>query len=646
MTITSDNPATPKKPANTETTTAVTPLSLNAKKNITTNIQKIKKNNLQAPLLEAALALYPFPKAFSPELPALQEAYRVTQGEVKKALVEPIRLYIASKGAELFKAIEEEASETNSALLLFLAGQLNIKVTTERLVEVAIQEGKVYWRIMEGDQVIYDRAAAKNHSFDFSKVKCCRLTWEQFRQFKDSGKRGGTVAVTKEKLVEYFKDEFQAQAAIVWQELCDKGIINCKFRLSVGWRIASNKNIKLISLSSGENIINKSEVTDILKNLAGKNRTQSIPKLRFINAWPEHKKIRAGLIWEELRRINTINNQNILIYRGPAITNFLKTLHLTHQDIADALYQITTDPEYTEKLSKYLPGATIYRPEVNEKSWHASGLVENSNSDTTSQQTKEWHVSTYSDLCAHRNSADEQTSYAGSILNYDHIPSSSVVSQKAKDFQKIISKKIKELKHQAQECKTEIEERTKSIKKQTTSPSTRSHDDTILQDPTLIQLRSILQTTLTEIKKREKELNAIENDLKGHGNNFWTMAILENLHRQGETYMQSAKSQNQSTEHPFIRDITCYIKALKTAQLGSNIVFLGAARYLFKCQKSPPQLLNNEYGTSLIPQCFFQDPTNNAAIDRMLITGLQNCMTTHEGIHPAIRPSVVKKFDF
>ncbi len=151
----------------------------------------------------------------------------------------------------LQEAFDEAACKSN--LLFFLTKQLDINFHQEPLVEATIQEGKINWRIVTNAQVLYTR----QKEFNFAHTNPWRMTWEQFRLFKDSGKRSGTVAITLKRFLQCLPKQHQEQATAVWQELKNKNILTDKNRLSDGWRVIAGNQIELDTLTNFPLIIEK-----------------------------------------------------------------------------------------------------------------------------------------------------------------------------------------------------------------------------------------------------------------------------------------------------------------------------------------------------------------------------------------------------
>ncbi|MFI4962587.1 MAG: hypothetical protein ACHP6H_01875 [Legionellales bacterium] len=224
------------------------------KKAIFESLQTIQPGALNAALIAAALQNITFPiedEVFS----SLCQIYATMDCDVAKApLAQTITLYFLSKIAPAIQKLLQKTFDVNSwrtDFLSFLAQNLNIRVQNQTLVQLAIKEGKVYWRIINGEQILYDRTARENQSdrFNFTQSKLITMTWEQFRIFKDSGKRGSSVAITKERFTNEFTKPQLIKASIAWEQLKQDGMLDKNNRLTYQWRyqtgIYSSSNITL-----------------------------------------------------------------------------------------------------------------------------------------------------------------------------------------------------------------------------------------------------------------------------------------------------------------------------------------------------------------------------------------------------------------
>lgn len=324
----------------------VFPISPKKRKAIIAEAKKKNDDILRKILLKIAIFPYDLPKDFDPRFLALQKAYQVCEDEasLKPILLQALETYIDSKGLDLFKKYinqKEIEAALHTSLLTFISEHLKLNLM-EPYIELTVKHGKIYWRIMKNNTVRYIHDTWKNKTLFTKNTQITRLTWEQFRKFKDAGKRGGTVAITKERFSDYFADkitknrtkkkEVRQQAEEVWKMLKEGHILNKNNRLSHAWRIKSNQSV-------------------------------SFESDKF-------------------------------------------TGYFSFDKIVEAFANITSDDEFCEDFTKYYPGAYIYRPERSPKTWQSTGRVINSDSKSNQNATQLWDVSIYSDLNSHAANDD------------------------------------------------------------------------------------------------------------------------------------------------------------------------------------------------------------------------------------------------
>lgn len=218
------------------------------KKNIFLELQKIDQNEIERALISAALSNQIFPSLLEQnELSALKNAYSACKNniDVKQCLEQAITAWFNSTGTKLFQSMltgEFDESSWQTGFLVFMANTLAIQIQHEPVVELAINNGKILWRVMKNNVVLHDRTTRKDptEAFDFSKAPCVLMTWEQFRIFKDSGKRGGTVAITPFRFFLHYKGPQKSTAyQNIWLKLKDQGVLDHNNRLSHIWRFAA-----------------------------------------------------------------------------------------------------------------------------------------------------------------------------------------------------------------------------------------------------------------------------------------------------------------------------------------------------------------------------------------------------------------------
>lgn len=354
-------------------------------------IEALKQTNPQQLLSAIRMAALPpllhtFPEPLQGKLKLMQDACRqhADDPDVLSPLAMAINNYINKNGLTIFQEILQGTmvdSSWNSDFLYFLMAQLNIQVEHAPLVQMMIQDGKVYWRVMIGDIVAHDRPAIKNWQVTFTKDNSWLIDWKLFREFKDSGKRYSPVEITLERFTNYFAPQCQQMAAQIWHELKAIGILTQKNRLSHGWRALSNKTV----------IIQAVEAV----------------KLGSITATDKAK---TG--W-----YNLINN---------------------------ALYHIANHIEYAEKIAA-VPGAIIFRPERTRKSWSGHALIKQAECKSELHCSKRWDVSVHQELDSFRNSVFEKNNYGGVILHYDHSPASSTLANSPTEAKQQLDMQIQQI---------------------------------------------------------------------------------------------------------------------------------------------------------------------------------------------------------
>lgn len=228
------------------------PLDSHVKTEVILNCAKIDDDEkCRRVLTSAALSLQVFPEEFGEEFGSLQNAYAKNKSNhlVEPFLKQATEAYIDSKGLVLFKSLLQKKmfEKWPSDFVKFIADGFDIKIDNSPFVEVAIKAGKIYWRIMQGENIKFVRHVGWNEIIE--NTHKVRMTWEQFRRFKDAGKRNGTVAITKERFRECIARRYGwhliDNADRTWEELKAKVILNHRDRLSHSWRITSGKDIRL-----------------------------------------------------------------------------------------------------------------------------------------------------------------------------------------------------------------------------------------------------------------------------------------------------------------------------------------------------------------------------------------------------------------
>ncbi len=346
------------------------------------------QDTLQGVLQEAALYGLKFPSGIDKELTLLQSAYRgirkeTVRGHIDKAIVALIDEDFTARFLDIMKnATSLEIRNWNAEFLEYVSDRLDIPNVPEPLVQAGIKNGKIYWRITKNDKPLYHRqnpADMKDEDkFHFNKENTWIMTWEEFRAFKDSGKRVGSVAITKERFTnefprhidkkqKRFKEEAKKIAPLIWDELKSKGILNERNRLSHEWRAASDVILKLQVLQ------------------------EAVPE--------------------------TGNRKHY--YPAIAVT----------------LNSIASNPQYRQEdnasplniaVTQHMPASFPHRLERTAKKWTDGAVVNHNPAGYKGYSPECWDVGLYGSLEAHRVDA-------GSGLDFDHIPSRDCLATKAKE---------------------------------------------------------------------------------------------------------------------------------------------------------------------------------------------------------------------
>ncbi len=209
--------------------------------------------DLSSSLNAAAKSGLKFPESMKKRLANLQAAYLDAgdspdmQGHLEAA----ISAYFSEKGLSEFSDILTKAfneKDWDSNLVGFFVERFHIDLIPALTVEIAIQDGKIHWRILEGEVVRYDRSLAKGRVFDFEAAReadsTFHMTWEQFKEFKNAGKRHSTVKVTQERFSAAL-GKSPERAMFIWNALKGAGVLDERDRLSENWRSLSSVDIVL-----------------------------------------------------------------------------------------------------------------------------------------------------------------------------------------------------------------------------------------------------------------------------------------------------------------------------------------------------------------------------------------------------------------
>ncbi len=187
-----------------------------------------------------------------------------------------IKAYIDQDGVKQFKDALNRPFEENdwsgSDFLQFIANCFNIKIDSQPKVNLSILDGKVYWRVVKDNDVLYNSAqkATLSSAFCIDTAATVTMTWPQFRRFKDAGKRGSSVAITKERFFiacsNKVVDMPRSVSDRIWQELRDKEILDKNYRLSHFW-ISHSGKIELDSVDN-QRYMTYTKISEVLNQIS------------------------------------------------------------------------------------------------------------------------------------------------------------------------------------------------------------------------------------------------------------------------------------------------------------------------------------------------------------------------------------------
>ena len=205
-------------------------------------------------------------------LDSLQATYVLAKNgsSTKKHLQDAIKAHFDESGFSEFSTIlnnDFNEKNWNSNLVKFFADYFKIKLPLELMVDITIKDGKIHWRILEGEDVHYDRSEANGKTSIFKKLSqsgsTFQMTLEKFKIFKNAGKRNSTVKVTKNlfsagwvNLLEpksaKAKENAITRAEYIWDQLKKAGILDDRDRLSENWRSLSSVTITIPKFKNDE----------------------------------------------------------------------------------------------------------------------------------------------------------------------------------------------------------------------------------------------------------------------------------------------------------------------------------------------------------------------------------------------------------
>ncbi len=615
----------------TTTTTATTehPLASDVKLKFLQDFQQWRLENgisdeaLIPVLQEAAWCFKQFPEPLHQKLKDLQSALKVHNNNekvlshIKKVITE----FFHTEGIGMWNTLLKElptdvekfdAKQWRSSFIHFLAQKLQKELEQQHDIEVVIENGKLYWRLTKSDNTEFNK-----HETFFSETttnRIVRMPWEWFTMLKNGGKRSGNVVIDEKLFVSKFPEYHRDQAAAIHAELKEKGILNEKNRLTDYWRVCSGKTMSLQSLA--DFVIKRREVQVVVSKLK-KDTIWTQSEENFVNEFIDKKKQKAAFIWKKLSQKKVIMESNkkmvVTIQVKKLTLNFPEDegtdvtqakLNLEYSDIVKVLYDIVQSHQ-TE-----VAGLKTFRKERSRKDWcNSSGRITNN---------KEADPVTLWDVCIYDNLS--KLKREKSNIDYDHIPSCAVLKRELKPVKTRLEEQLKELE------KTATQQKTITKKKQT--------------EQEISEIKAKLLLLTQELDKgrisKESQKDGQGNDDKGekkykqvHGPYWWTIAIPSELHQQGLTFAKSTAEQVQLGGHPFLRDISHYLRILESGDTAQYFQALSAFRYMYRCQTKDYEPIGNQVFIGSTPKQFFINEKDLQQLDKFFMEKLQDFMNQH-----------------
>ncbi|MFU8797492.1 MAG: hypothetical protein ACNA7Y_02180, partial [Gammaproteobacteria bacterium] len=342
-----------------------------------TIVKEIQTQVIQNPaylkklLYEAVLKMYQFPEPLEQTLKLFKEAYKKIKEEAQETdsvstlLEKTIEAYINEIGFSKFKMILEKQFDEVifrcAGLLGFFANKLGISMKNDPLVEVVIQKAKIFWRVSLSYNSYYERHK-KDSDFWSTPLS---MTWETFSMFKNSGKRSGSVEVTRERFIEHFKEDLKTKKdklalGAIWDELKEKGVLNHRNRLSDEWREAISKKVILKTL---DYLINKDKyqiIADALFSIVNDDQYKEV--LTEIS-------IPEAIIFRQDRTKKTWNSKGGIVGFAPKSKEYCTKLWDVGIKKYLTSHRNTVDEENANKGKKlnydHIPSSSAIKSKVN-----------------------------------------------------------------------------------------------------------------------------------------------------------------------------------------------------------------------------------------------------------------------------------------
>ncbi|MDF1827714.1 MAG: hypothetical protein P1U39_05500 [Legionellaceae bacterium] len=259
------------------------PLTIAQKKHVLTKVREISPESICAPLEQLIKngVKIPVISKTSPlkEFITAYEAAKLDDASQGREFYAPLQLNMIKHNLQetgcqkLMEALGSDSMNAESlsdAFLEHLSTHFNWPLTVEPSVKLTIVKGKVYWRIIQNDAVLYDNETAKGNEssgfLDDGATVTVTMSWANFRRFKDAGKRTSSVEITPErfraectklipginKIIPQTHLKQPSVIDAIWSELKEKGLLSENNRLTHAWYSLSGK----LCLDSVSNIAN------------------------------------------------------------------------------------------------------------------------------------------------------------------------------------------------------------------------------------------------------------------------------------------------------------------------------------------------------------------------------------------------------
>ncbi|MDX2163963.1 MAG: hypothetical protein SFW07_00930 [Gammaproteobacteria bacterium] len=568
-----------------------------------------KKKKLPQILSEAALGQHKFPASISDDIEGFQQSLKQHSNnkKIQSLQKECIEEYFNTEGTEKFLEATQSADiRWSSPLLKFLSDQLKLEIEEEPIIEAKIKKnGKVAWHSINpitGKPIDGGLKSKRCSAFKYNKAKCWRMTVDDFRKFKNSGKRWGNQAITQERFVAYFAQNHNAlHAEEVWNELKKLGILNENDRLSANWRALSNVSINLEALSDPQNIISIHDIHEYIEDTCGgsNKRLQKrdiLDEDDFVAQWSDELQDEMRAIWQIIQD-EMLDDGRPNYKRKSGCYEKIAQRQLTYSKICNALYHLANTPGANPN----------FRPERTFNKWTDKGVVQN-DLQTAGQQDEELDIGIFAELKTHEVSNDQ--------TEHDHVTSAAILD----DYK---AKKIKEIKKEIKDAKNSI--------------SLLNDQLELMEDEENIEeIQNEIDNQKYILAAAQEKLDRITNETE---QNWWTIELPEERHHRGLTYQVPSKKQIKKIKNPLLDEANHYLNEAQSSE--TYLAEIGAFRNLYRSQTREHQPIKSHSPIGHLPFLFFQDrPELSAKISKMFNQRIQDHADESDGLK---KPKAVRK---